>query len=304
MSTPIRGTTLAGVSVPALTPPPQIILAESGLTAELARDRFTRDGVVLRVDGIPQSQVNVEDPGDLQFEYIRRIGHLIDLFRTSGQAITAVHLGAGALTLPRYIEHTRPGSRQQVIEWERDLVEFVREYIPWDPRASIRVRYGDARDVIQRLPAGLSGQADLVVVDLFAGNHTPSHLTTTEFYSLITPLLRPDGLLVVNTVDGRPQAFVRSQCRTLQEVCGFVGVSGESGVVRGRRFGNLILIGTPRANTPEWWPDLQRLGPHPTSVLAGVSLERFIAGAPVQTDASSIPSPELGRGVLSGLGEN
>lgn len=267
--------------------------------ARLDVDRFTRSGVVLRVDGIPQSQINVDDPSDLQFEYIRRIGHVIDLFRPAGQAVTAIHLGAGALTLPRYLEHTRPGSRSQVIEWEQDLIDFVREHIPWDPTASIRVRYGDAREVVQRLPAGLYGSADLIVVDLFAGNHTPSHLTTVEFYQLLTPLLGPGGVMVVNMVDGRPQAFARSQCRTLQEVAGFVGVVGESGVVRGRRFGNLILVATPSDAEPHWWPDLQRLGPHPTSVLSGDRLQRFIAGASVQTDASPLPSPTLGGGVFT-----
>jgi len=129
--------------------PASTTLASSGLTAELERDRFTRSGVVLRVDGIAQSQVNPDDPTDLQFEYIRRIGNVIDLFRPEGKPITAVHLGAGALTLPRYVSHTRPGSRSQVIEWEQDLVDFVRGVIPWDPSWSIRVRYGDARDVVE-----------------------------------------------------------------------------------------------------------------------------------------------------------
>src|SRR5690606_41933523 len=59
---------------------------------------------------------------------------------------------SGALTIPRYIAATRPGSRQQVVELEPALVELVRAELPLPRDASIRVRYGDAREVLGRLP--------------------------------------------------------------------------------------------------------------------------------------------------------
>ena len=61
------------------------------------------------VDGTPQSHVDLDDPTHLAFEYVRRIGHAVDLLPEG--PVTALHLGAGALTLPRYVEATRPGSR-------------------------------------------------------------------------------------------------------------------------------------------------------------------------------------------------
>ena len=106
---------------------PTITLSRSGLQAALTPDRFIRGGFVLTVDDVPQSQVTPDRPEALVFEYIQRIGAIIDLVRPHGEAITSLHLGAGALTLPRYISHTRPGSRSQVVDWEEDLVEFVRE---------------------------------------------------------------------------------------------------------------------------------------------------------------------------------
>src|SRR6478752_3086429 len=105
---------------------PSVVLKLSGYRAVIEPDRFMHGSFTLVVDGTPQSHVNLEDPTRLFFEYIQRIGHVIDQLTEPGKAITAVHLGAGALTLPRYIEATRPGSRQQVIELERDLVELVR----------------------------------------------------------------------------------------------------------------------------------------------------------------------------------
>ncbi|WP_241670447.1 hypothetical protein, partial [Staphylococcus aureus] len=86
-----------------------------GMRAEVRPDRVT-SGFELVVDGTAQSHVDLDDPTHLFFEYIACMGHVIDQLGDPGQPITALHLGAGALTLPRYIEATRPGSRQQVIE--------------------------------------------------------------------------------------------------------------------------------------------------------------------------------------------
>src|SRR5690606_26416298 len=112
---------------------------------------------------------------------------VIDEFRPPSDPITALHLGGGAYTIPRYIEATRPGSRQQVIELDPELIAFVREHLPLPKRASIRVRQGDARDKLDSLPAGLLGVVDLVVVDVFSGSTTPGHLTTVEFFSKLLP---------------------------------------------------------------------------------------------------------------------
>jgi len=285
------------------SPPPlpeTITLSQSGLPATVTEDRFTSHSLLFTIGSTPQSHVYVHDPTQLQFEYIRRIGHIIDLVAPTTQPITVLHLGAGALTLPRYVAATRPGSRQQVIEWEPDLVDLVRRHAPWDQSWSIRLRYGDARQTLGRLPAGLTGACDLVVVDLFAGNHTPAHLTTTEFYGALSPLLSSDGCLVVNSVDGPGHSFARSQWATLSELFGFIGVVGEASVVRGRRFGNLVSIAQASPNPPAWWPDLQRLGPHPTATLSGGKLASLIKGVKPVTDGTAVDSPQLGRGFSQG----
>ncbi|WP_407922391.1 spermidine synthase, partial [Agromyces humi] len=99
-------------------------LSVSGHVARLEESRSVPGSWTLYVDGTPQSHVEVERPDWLGFEYVRRIGHAIDLVRPEGAPITAVHLGGGALTLPRYVAATRPGSRQQVVELESELVDL------------------------------------------------------------------------------------------------------------------------------------------------------------------------------------
>ena len=277
---------------------PSITLKLSGHHAVIEPDRFTPGSFNLIVDGTPQSNVNLDDPAELFFEYVQRIGHVIDLIGEVGEPITAVHLGAGALTLPRYVEATRPGSRQQVVELESDLIDFVRGELPWDKRAQLRVRHGDAREVLAKLPAGLHGAVDLVVVDIFSGARTPAHVTSREFYELAAPLLSPRGVLVVNVADGPGLPFARSQAATLSAVFGHVLALAETQVLKGRRFGNIVFVA---AHTPldlHWVPRLLAGGPRPAKVVEGAELTQFMSAASVSTDATATPSPLPGRTVF------
>ncbi|MGO2660177.1 spermidine synthase [Mycetocola reblochoni] len=281
-----------------MTQNPQVRLSVSGLIASVEPDRFVDGGMQLVVDGTPQSHVNTAEPRELFFEYIQRMGHVIDEIGREGEPITAVHLGAGALTLPRYIEATRPGSRQQVVELERELVDLVRETIPWDRRANIRVRYGDAREVLDRLPAGLHGSADLVVVDIFSGARTPAHVTSTEFYALAARLLAPEGIIVVNVADGAGLRFARGQAATLRGVVSEVAALAETQVLKGRRFGNVVLIGSNAPLPLDYIPRLLASGPHPAKAVSGEEMDDFIGRALPVSDETAIPSPPPGRNVF------
>ena len=269
----------------------------NGMRAEVRPDRLT-SGFELVVDGTPQSHVDLADPTHLFYEYIARMGHVIDELAEPGEPITALHLGAGALTLPRYIAVTRPGSRQQVIELEPALVELVRAELPLPRDASIRVRYGDAREVLGRLPRGLRGEVDLLVVDVFSGSRTPAHVTSVEFYTECAAFLAPGGVLLANIADGVGAAFARGQAATLGMVFADVAVLGEAQVIKGRRFGNFVLAASAGELPLDWMPRLLAGGPHPAQLVHGAALRSWIAGAPVVTDATAVASPPPGRGVF------
>ncbi|BDZ63907.1 spermidine synthase [Agromyces mangrovi Wang et al. 2018] len=279
-------------------PEPERTLAASGHHARLEEDRGRPGSWTLYVDGTPQSHVDLERPEWLGFEYVRRIGHAIDLVAEPGEPITAVHLGGGALTLPRYVAATRPGSRQQVVELESDLVELVREHLPLPRGAQIRVRHGDAREVAGRFPRGLHGRADIVVVDIFSGARTPAHVTSAEFYELLTPLLAPRGILVVNIADGAGLAFARGQVATLSRVLPEVAIAADPGMLKGRRFGNVVAYASPDELPFAQLPRRLASDPAPAKVVAGAELHRFVAGAPFVTDATAVPSPPPARSVF------
>jgi hypothetical protein len=277
---------------------------ESGLHAVIRPDRFVTGGFELVVDGTPQSHVDMDDPTHLFFEYVQRMGHVIDQLGMPGEPITALHLGAGAFTLPRYIEATRPGSRQQVLELEPGLVDLVRAELPLPRGASIRVRYGDARATLGKLPAGLRGAVDLLIVDVFGGARIPAHVTSVEFYRECAAFLSSTGVLLVNVADGSGAAFARGQGATLSMVFGAdaggprVAVLAEPHVLRGRRYGNFVFVGSASALPLDWMPRLMAGGPHPAAVVHGRELKDWIAGAPVVQDSTAVPSPPPARSVF------
>ncbi len=262
-----------------------------GSIARVVPSRFA-GGFELEVAGTPQSHVDLDDPTHLHFEYVARMAAVIDRLRMPGQPLTAIHLGGGALTLPRYLAHTRPGSRQQVIELEQPLIDLVRAELPLPRGAQVRVRIGDAREVAAKLPAGLQGAADLVVSDVFAGAQTPAHLTTLEYYRVLAGLLAPGGVLLVNVADGAGLAFARRQVATVRAVLGEVIVLAEVQTLKGRRFGNLVIAASADPLPVEWLPRLMAAGPHPAKVAQGDEIDAFVRGAAVVTDADATASPK------------
>lgn len=276
---------------------PRVKLDHGG-TAEIVPSAFT-SGFELVVDGTPQSHVDLEDPTHLHFEYIVRMGAVIDqLGATASAPLSAVHLGAGALTIPRYIAATRPGSRQQVIEWEAPLVELVREHLPLPRGAAIRIRIGDAREGLHRLPPALHGRCDLVVSDVFSGAQTPAHLTSVELYREITDLLAPDGVLLVNVADGPGLAFARRQVATIASVFDDVAVLADAQVLKGRRFGNLVVAASTTALPADWLPRALAAGPHPAKIARGEEVVSFARGASIVTDADAVASPRPDAGLF------
>ena len=273
-----------------LEEPAQTRLSD-GSIARVVPSRFA-GGYELEVAGTPQSHVDLDDPTHLHFEYVARMGAVIDRLRMPGQPLTAIHLGGGALTLPRYIEQTRPGSRQQVIELEQPLIDLVRAELPLARSAQVRVRIGDARAVAAKLPAGLQGAADLVVSDVFAGAQTPAHLTTIEYFRVLAGLLAPDGVLLVNIADGAGLAFARREVATVRAVLSEVIVLAEVQTLKGRRFGNLVIAASAAPLPVEWLPRLMAAGPHPAKVAQGDEIDAFVRGAVPVTDADATASPK------------
>jgi spermidine synthase len=251
--------------------------------AELVPDIDRTNAWLLFVDGVPQSGVDLADPGYLEFEYVRRIGHVVDLAFPPGEPVRALHLGGGALTLPRYIAHTRPGSRQLVAEVDDALTDLVRAHLPLPAGHRIRVRTADAREVIE---SAREASYDLVISDVFAGAVTPARLTTAEFAAATARALRPGGVYAVNVAAGPPLDPARAAAATVRYSYKETCVIAEASVLKGRRRGNLVIVGSDQPLPQAALLRAAASDPFPARVVTGDELRRFISGAPVVTDAT------------------
>lgn len=251
--------------------------------AELLQDLDADDGWLLSVDGVAQSYVDRAHPTHLEFDYVRLMGDVVDCLHVG--PLTAVHLGGGGCTLPRYIAATRPGSRQLVVEADEQLAELVRNFFG---TVGFRLRLGEARAA---LPTLRKGESDLVVADVFESALVPVHVTTSEWVQQVQRLLRPDGVYIVNVADGRPLDFARAQVATLLEVFEHVLLLADPSVLRGRRFANLVLAAS-QAPLPE--AALVRTVSRAAGrarLVSGAGLRAFTGGAAPVTDATAQSAP-------------
>jgi spermidine synthase len=256
--------------------------------AELVRELDRPSAWTLLIDGVPHSHVDLDDPEYLEFEYVRRLGHIIDTAPPG--PLRVLHLGAGALTLARYVAASRPGSGQLAVDNDAALIDLVRAQLPLPRghRGRIRVRTGDARAELSTLsPAAF----DLVIVDVFAGSRTPPSLTSAEFVAQAARTLREHGVLAINVADGPPLRHVRAQIATVRSVFPQACLIADAAVLRGRRFGNLILAASRQPLPVSQLTRRTAADPMPGRVLDTDDLTAFAGGAKPVTDAAAAPSP-------------
>lgn len=278
--------------------PLPVLRAVDGGTAKLMPDIDRERAWLLTVDGAPQSYVDLDDPTHLEFEYARRLAHVVDRAVDEGAPLDVVHLGGGALTLPRYVAATRPGSRQDVVEADRGLLALVTEHLPVPAGSGIAVHAADARAWLEAAPAR---SADLVVGDVFGGSRVPAHLTSLEYAREVERVLRPEGCYAANLADGAPFAFLRCQLATFGAVFEEVALIAEPAVLRGRRFGNVVLVASHAPVDTAWLARRAAADPFPARVEHGPSLARFIGDAEPVRDEDAVASPEPPDGTF-GIG--
>jgi spermidine synthase len=254
-------------------------------TAELLADLDSDDAWLLTVDDVPQSFVDLADPTRLEFDYVRLMGDVLDCAAPEGEPISVVHLGGGGCTLARYVAATRPGSTQVVVEADAALADLVREQLG---TSGFKLRVGDARQECARLAPGRS---DVVVADVFESARQPLHTTTVEWLHEVRRLLRDSGSYVVNVADGRPLPFAKAQVSTLLAVFPHVLLLADPSVLRGRRFANLVLVGSDAPLPVERLTRRAARAAGRARLVEGDDLVRFSGGAAPVTDATAREAP-------------
>jgi spermidine synthase len=257
---------------------------------ELIVDDEHPGGTMLVMDDVRQSYVDITDPTYLDFEYIQYFASVLATLPDGPLAVT--HIGGGGLTMPRYLQASRPGSPQIVLEPDTELTELVRSRLPLPRQHRIRIRAQDGRAGVSQLA---DASADVVVLDAYANGRVPAALTTVEFFTDVSRVLKSDGLLLANLVDEPGLRYVARVLAGLRAVFGELALVSSSDVLRSRRFGNVVLAASSvPLDTDEIRRQIARQ-PFPAGVRDGEQLAAKYGTARPWTDADSAPSPEPAR---------
>lgn len=247
-------------------------------TAELVPDPTRPNAWTVLLDGVEQSYVDLTDPTRLGLEYLRRLATVVDAVAPPGAPVRVLHLGGAGLSLPRYVAATRPGSTQRVVERDAALVALVERALPLPADGTVEITVGDARAAVVGAAAG---RYDLVLADVYEGARMSASVADTGFAAAVAATLAAGGWYAVNVTDLPPLAFTRTQAATLRASFPQVCLIGATGMLRGRRYGNLVLVATRSAATLPVPALAAAAGrdPQPGRVLHGELLDRFIGGA-------------------------
>ena len=247
------------------------------------QDPERESGRVLVLDGLRHSYVDLDDATHLEFAYVQAIASAVDTALPGQDAVDAYHLGAGALTVPRYLDAVRPGSSSLVSEIDRGVVDAAVTRVGVDLSPDIEVRVEDGRLGLGRLG---DDTRDLVVGDAFGGVSAPWHLATREAVAEVDRVLRDDGVYVANLIDHGPLGFARAELATLASTFDHVALAADADTV-GRTAaagGNLVALASDRPLDTAAWQD--RLDERGTDwrVITGRDLRAWVDGAAVLTD--------------------
>ena len=241
-------------------------------------------GRTLRLDLLSHSYVDLEDPLNLRFRYIRDFVSAIDAVAPDGPLHT-LGVGGGGFTMPRYLAASRPDSTNVVFEIDDSLVDIGIEELGLDPAAiDLTVQTDDARIALPRHLESDPRQFDVVVGDAFGGMSVPWHLTTVEFLTLLKSSMTPDGVYVMNVIDYGERRFARAEIVTAQQLFNNVVVVAPERYVTGNGGGNFVIVATDAAiDTSAIETNLARWDSEST-VHGGPGLRSFVGDASVLTD--------------------
>lgn len=259
--------------------------------AALVPDGDGRRGWTLTVNGVPSSHIDLDDPTRLDFEYMRWIADALDVAAPDGEPLRVLHLGGGGCTLARYVAATRPASRQLVVEVDPAIVELVREAFGLRSTGLLRVRVGDAREVLHGLD---DERYEVVVRDAFAVDRVPAHLTTLGFVRQVRRVLTPSGVYAANLGDGSPTLHTaRAEAATVGAVFRNLAVIAEPAQFRGRRYGNVVLLGSDGDLPVAALGRRLSSGAVRARMLEGDAARAFIAGSrPIEDPPDEPPADE------------
>jgi len=245
----------------------------------------------LKLDKLTHSEVDLDDPLDLRYEYARVYDAVLQACFPAKNELSVMVIGGGGYVFPRYLELTRPGSYIEASEIDPAVTEAAHAAFGLPRDTSIRIFNTDARnrvhDLLREKRAGKSVPAfDAILGDSCNDYTVPFHLTSLEFNEELKELLKADGVYILNMIDMLDSArFLGAVVNTCRETFTHVYVLNCDDTTRDRD--TFVVVSAMRPLDLTGVPARIRVKYAYTGVLLDAPrLDALVAqaGAPILTD--------------------
>jgi spermidine synthase len=146
--------------------------------------RFSKPGAV-------QSSMILADPQRLD---LRHGQSMMAALALPAEVKDVLLVGLGGASIPKFIQKHFPAVRLDVVEVDPDVVKVCQEWFEFKGAPGTQVIVMDGRMYLKRS----ARTYDLVLLDAYAADHIPFHLTTLEFLQLVKSRLKPGGAVAAN----------------------------------------------------------------------------------------------------------
>ena len=143
-------------------------------------------------------------------------------------------IGMGVGIVP--MQFAREGATVDVVEINDVLTDMAKAHFDLEPE-KLNITIGDGRQFVN----AATKQYDAVILDAFLGDSSPSHLMTQEAFAAMRRVLRPNGVLVINSFgdfEAGQDFFTASLDKTLRSVFGSVRIHASGN-------GNVFFVASP-----------------------------------------------------------
>jgi predicted membrane-bound spermidine synthase len=178
-------------------------------------------------DGLVQNRTNKLNKSISMYTYV--LESLVHAYAPKSQNVIVFGLGAGIV--PKHFK--ADGKNVAVVEINSAALKAATDNFGFD-ETGIQIFLEDARTFVRKCERTY----DAAVVDLFFGDNIPDYLMTKEFFGDLRKCLRPNGVMVMNTV------FDNRDDEPNKRLLATIATSFPKLYLSGIRGGNIFIVGT------------------------------------------------------------
>lgn len=236
--------------IPFLTPHKEELITKTLPNGTVVSEVFSRDSYYgkvkvvdysfsifntreLVIDGLVQGRID-KYTSAMAFPYLYMM-HMVPLsINPDGKKCLMIGLGAGILPMM----YGRDGVVTDVVDIDPLIVEVATKYFGFRPSGDIYI--SDARYFL----ANSENKYDYILLDVFSGDTTPSHVLSLEAFELISDHMTDHGILAINMVGSlKKDTFITaSVIRTLNEVFDTVDIHLTTPLEKAEESANITIL--------------------------------------------------------------